>query len=144
MARYSHKMSLAERRRHPRYPCDLTVDVQASGEADVYRGQLADICLGGCYVTMVDPLPAGVNVLVHFKASDQQAALLGRTVTCLPGSGMGIEFTAATDSEGSDGESAELLRALIEFLDEAMAKDEAVTKDQAVAKDKAMAKEASH
>jgi hypothetical protein len=110
-------MPLAERRRHPRYSCDLTVDVQAPGQADVYRGQLADICLGGCYITMITPLPAGLTVLVHFKAGEQEAALIGRTVTSLPGSGMGIEFTAPADSEGSD-----LLRALIEFLDSEVAK----------------------
>ena len=134
MARYFPQMPIAERRRHPRYPCDLTVDVQASGEADVYRGQLADICLGGCYVTMITPLPAGVTVLVHFKAGEQEAALVGRTITSLPGSGMGIEFIAPSDSEGfdnerSDSERSELLRALIEFLDEAVAKDDAVAKE---------------
>lgn len=111
-------MLAPERRRHPRYPCDLTVDVQPSGEADIYSGQLADICLGGCYITTVSPLPAGVSVLVHFKSGEQQAALMGRTVTSLPGSGMGIEFTAPADSEGS-----ELLRALLEFLDSSVAKD---------------------
>lgn len=107
-----------DRRKHPRYPCDLTVDVQPAGEVYVYRGQLADICLGGCYISMVTPLPAGVNVLVHFRASEQEAALSGKTVTSLPGSGMGIEFTAADGSEGS-----EILRALIEFLDDAAAKE---------------------
>lgn len=122
-------MPIAERRRHPRYPCDLTVDVQPSGEEDVYRGQLADICLGGCYVTMITPLPAGVTVLVHFKAGEQEASLIGRTITSLPGSGMGIEFIAPTDSEGSDSEGSELLRALIEFLDDALAKDDAVAKE---------------
>ena len=96
------------------------MDVQPSGEPDIYRGQLADICLGGCYITMVTPLPAGVNVLVHFKASEQHAALVGKTVTSLPGSGMGIEFTAPAQSEGS-----ELLRALIEFLDNAAASEQA-------------------
>lgn len=111
-------MLLSERRRHPRYDCDLTVEVQSSGVPDVYSGQLADICLGGCYITMVTPLPAGVNVVVHFKAGEQQAALMGRTVTSLPGSGMGIEFTATADSEGS-----EVLRALIEFLDNAARKE---------------------
>jgi PilZ domain len=111
-------MPVQERRRHPRYPCDLTVDVQPSGAADVYRGQLADICLGGCYISMVTPLAAGVTVLVHFRASEQHAALMGKTVTSLPGSGMGIEFIAPTDGEGS-----ELLRALVEFLDDAVAKE---------------------
>ena len=122
MARYFSQMPLAERRRHPRYSCELTVDVQAPGEADVYRGQLADICLGGCYITMITPLPAGLTVLVHFKAGEQEAVLMGRTVTSLPGSGMGIEFTAPADSEGSDSEASELLRALIQFLDNEVAK----------------------
>ena len=111
-------MPLAERRKNPRYPCDLTVDVQPTGEPDIYRGQLADICLGGCYITMLTPLPTGVSVLVYFRASEQEAALTGKTVTSLPGSGMGIEFTAAADGEGP-----ELLRALIEFLDSAVARE---------------------
>ena len=95
----------------------MTVDVQPSGEADIYSGQLADICLGGCYITTVSPLPAGVSVLVHFKSGERRAALMGRIVTSLPGSGMGIEFTATANSEGS-----ELLRALVEFLDTEIAK----------------------
>jgi hypothetical protein len=111
-------MSLTERRRHSRYACDLTVEVQPTSEPAIYSGQLADICLGGCYITMLTPLPAGVNVLVHFKTGEQQAALLGKTVTSLPGSGMGIEFTAPAGSDGS-----ELLRALIEFLDRAATKE---------------------
>ena len=118
MASYFSQMPLPERRRHTRYACDLTVEVQPTSEPGIYSGQLADICLGGCYITMLTPLPAGVNVLVHFKSSEQQAALLGKTVTSLPGSGMGIEFTAPAGSEGS-----ELLRALIEFLDHAAAKN---------------------
>jgi len=111
-------MIASDRRRHPRYPCDLTVDVQPANESEAYRGQLADICLGGCYISMVSPLPAGVSVLVHFKAGEQQAALTGKTVTSLPGSGMGIEFTAPAGSDGS-----EVLRTLIEFLDRAAAKE---------------------
>ena len=110
-------MALAERRKHPRYPCDLTVDVQQTGEPETYSGQLEDICLGGCYVSMLTPLPVGINVHVHFKASDQEAALAGKTVTSMPGSGMGIEFTVR------DGEGSELLRALIEFLDSALASE---------------------
>jgi hypothetical protein len=116
LAIYFSQMPLPERRRHTRYACDLTVEVQPTNEPGIYSGQLADICLGGCYISTVTPLPAGVSVLVHFKASEQQAALLGKTVTSLPGSGMGIEFTAPPGSEGS-----ELLRALIEFLDHAAA-----------------------
>lgn len=111
-------MIASERRQHRRYPCELTVDVQPADGAEAYRGQLADICLGGCYVSMLSPLPAGVSVLVHFKAGEQQAALAGKTVTSLPGSGMGIEFTAPAGSDGS-----ELLRTLIEFLDAAAAKE---------------------
>jgi hypothetical protein len=118
LAIYFSQMPLPERRRHTRYACDLTVEVQPANEPEIYSGQLADICLGGCYISTVTPLPAGVSVLVHFKASEQQAALLGKTVTSLPGIGMGIEFTAPAASEGS-----ELLRALIEFLDHAAAKD---------------------
>ncbi len=107
-----------------------------------YPGKLADICLGGCFVSTVSPLPTGTAVTVLFHPPEfapQSFALtngngvpaqngnglsglrpgtaaiitsiIGRTVTSVPGNGMGIEFTAV------DNESSARLKALIHLLE---------------------------
>ncbi|MBZ5530558.1 MAG: PilZ domain-containing protein [Acidobacteriia bacterium] len=104
-------MTLIERRKHPRFPCELAVEVRADNQRVSYPGKLADICLGGCFVSTVSPLPAGTSVMLFFRTqisdnggaeaqaeSGATAAVAGRTVTSLPGSGMGIEFTGVGDA----------------------------------------------
>lgn len=103
-------MTLIERRKHPRFPCELAVEVRADNQPVTYPGKLADICLGGCFVSTVSPLPAGTSVMLFFRtqngdnggaeaqAENGATAVAGRTVTSLPGSGMGIEFTGVGDA----------------------------------------------
>lgn len=93
-------MNSIERRKHARYRCEvfIQVEVRPIGEPVSYPGTLADICLGGCYISTISPLPPGVAVLLCLKAQDQEITIAGKTVTCLPGSGMGIEFTELTEN----------------------------------------------
>jgi hypothetical protein len=105
-------MSATERRKYPRRECELTVEVRFSGRDEAIQATVADICLGGCYISTVSPPPAGTVVLLYFTGAGEGASFAGRTVTCMPGSGMGIEFTASID-----GGSGERLKALIERLD---------------------------
>ncbi len=92
-------MDFIERRRHPRHRCELVVEVQAGSADEPIQGTLADICLGGCYVSMITPCPVGTTVMLMFRRSTGEIVIAGRTVTCLPGSGMGIEFTGASEAE---------------------------------------------
>lgn len=103
---------MIERRKHVRRSCDLTVEVRYSGQREALQASVADICLGGCYVSTVSPLPAGTTVLLCFNGEGQGATIAGRTVTCMPGSGMGIEFTGSMDAD-----SADRLKRLIDRLD---------------------------
>lgn len=105
-------MSATERRRYPRRECELTVQVRFSGQIEDMQAIVADICLGGCFISTVSPPPAGTTVLLCFGAAGEGATITGKTVTCIPGNGMGIEFTASVDAAGTD-----LLKALIERLD---------------------------
>src|SRR5271154_289448 len=104
-------MTLVERRKYLRFPCDLAVEVRPEDQTVAYPGKLADICLGGCFVSTVSPLPAGTAVVLFFHPenggiggvenlpeNDGATLVAGRTVTSLPGSGMGIEFTGASDA----------------------------------------------
>jgi hypothetical protein len=92
-------MNTPERRRHARYRCEVAVEVRDAAELNVCHGILADICLGGCYVSMVSPFPSGINVSISLNLPQFAGVLRGQTVTSVPGSGMGIEFTSAEDSE---------------------------------------------
>jgi hypothetical protein len=109
---FSPFMSATERRRHVRRECELTVEVRFSGQTDIMHATVADICLGGCFISTVSPPPAGTTVLLCFGAGDERPTIAGKTITCMPGNGMGIEFTASVDVT-----SEEQLKALIERLD---------------------------
>ena len=114
-------MTFIERRKHVRYSCEVPVEVRAADEQSVCQGVLADICLGGCYVSLVSPFPAGTLVQLSFTISETATELAGRTVTSLPGSGMGIEFTGL-----GDGESTLRLLNLIERLETGIEDDRRV------------------
>ncbi len=109
-------MSIVERRRHARYRCEVSVEVQAAGELIACKGVLADICRGGCYVSMVAPFPSGTSVSISVGLPQFSGILRGQTVTSVPGSGMGIEFTS-----GEDAEMAERLQALLFSLENGVA-----------------------
>ncbi len=104
-------MTQPERRRYVRRECELTVQVSFSGQTETLEATVADICVGGCFISTVSPLPAGTTVLLCFNGAGEGATIAGRTVTCMPGSGMGIEFTATVDAD-SDAR----LQSLIERL----------------------------
>ncbi|HET7872364.1 MAG TPA: PilZ domain-containing protein [Terriglobales bacterium] len=115
-------MTSPERRRHVRYSCEVPVEVRAAGEVEVCQGLLADICLGGCYVSLLAPLPAGTSVQLSFAIAESATILTGRTVTSLPGSGMGIEFTGMAD----EASTLRLLQ-LIRYLETDVESDSALS-----------------
>jgi PilZ domain-containing protein len=121
LARFPQYMTFIERRKHVRYSCEVPVEVRAADEQSACQGVLADICLGGCYVSLVSPFPAGTLVQLSFVISETATVLAGRTVTSLPGSGMGIEFTGL-----GDGESTLRLLNLIECLETGIEDDRRV------------------
>jgi hypothetical protein len=92
-------MDFIERRRHPRHRCEVVVEVQTASADEPIQAKLADICLGGCYVAMLAPFPVGTTVVLMFRRSAGEIVIAGRTVTCVPGSGMGVEFTGANEAE---------------------------------------------
>jgi len=89
-----------ERRRYPRYTCDLGIEVRPENGQNGYWGTLADICLGGCYVYTFSPMPAETAVALRLKSTSVEIALKGRVVTFHPGVGMGIEFLSYSDPDG--------------------------------------------
>ena len=99
------------KRRHPRYVCELGIEVRVGDEKTGYWGTVADICMGGCYVNTFSPLPAGTQVVLLIKDKSGTIDIKGKTITFHPGLGMGIEFLGFVDpaAEGA-------LKALIDSL----------------------------
>lgn len=88
-----------ERRKFPRYNFTCGVEVCTPEGRSGYWGTLADICLGGCYVTTFSPLPAGTPVILKLDTPSGEIMLNGETVTFHPGVGMGIRFLESSGEE---------------------------------------------
>lgn len=102
-----------EKRRHPRYSCDLGVEVCVAGAKAGYWGTLADICFGGCYVNSFSPLPVGTAVLLQLKNKNLEITIAGKVVTSHPGVGMGVQFSGFVPQKG-EAELKSLLEELAE------------------------------
>ena len=89
----------AERRKYPRYTCDLGVEVRVADSKTGYWGTVADICLGGCYINTFSPLPAGTSVVLVIRTNNLQVTMEGTTVTFHPGIGMGVQFAGSISPE---------------------------------------------
>jgi hypothetical protein len=89
-----------ERRKHPRYACDVGVQVRPEGSGGGYWGTLADISLGGCYVYTFSPLTAGTVLSLTLRTGEREILAAGTVVTSHPGVGMGVEFSAFLTPEG--------------------------------------------
>jgi hypothetical protein len=100
-----------EKRKYPRYICDLGVEVRVGDAKSGYWGTLSDICLGGGYVTTFSPLPVGTAVHLVVKSPTLEINITGKVVTFHPGVGMGVQFDGYVSP---DGEAH--LKALVETL----------------------------
>jgi hypothetical protein len=90
----------SDRRKHPRYPCDVGVQIRASHSSGGYWGTLADVSLGGCYVYTFSPLTLGTGLTLTLGTGEDALMAEGVVVTFHPGVGMGIEFTGFVKPDG--------------------------------------------
>lgn len=102
------QVQYAEKRKHPRYTCDLGVEVRIAEAKSGYWGTVADICLGGCYINTFSPLPVGTPVVLVIRTKNLEITMHGKTVTFHPGVGMGIQFAGALSPE-EDGHLKSLI-----------------------------------
>lgn len=89
----------ADKRKWPRYTCDLGVEVRVAQAKTGYWGTIADICLGGCYINTFSPLPTGTPVVLRIKSKNLEVTMQGTTVTFHPGVGMGVQFAVSLSPE---------------------------------------------
>ena len=82
-----------ERRQFPRVSCRIEARVASAGTTLFLPATVTDICLGGCYLEMLSPLPLDSEVELLLGSGDEAIRSRGRVRSALPGMGMGVSFT---------------------------------------------------
>lgn len=97
-------------RQHPRYKVALPVELRSPADPAPVRAQVADICLGGCYIELSFTKNVSSEVDLTLWLGDQKFSARGIVVSSHPSFGNGIKFTRV------DPESKERLQNFVETL----------------------------
>ncbi len=83
-----------DRRRHERFACDGRAEVVAFSPELLFRGEVKDVSLTGCYVATRARLKLRrfAQIELRFSANGHQVTSLARVVDVRPGKGVGVEF----------------------------------------------------
>ena len=84
-----------ERRKTPRFKCDVPVEVRPRGEANMW-GKASDISLGGCFVEMTIPLKPDAKFEISLWLGESKIMLQGEVASAAPGYGIGVRFVNVT------------------------------------------------
>jgi hypothetical protein len=84
----------SERRRHTRFACDGRAEVVVFRPDLLFRGEIKDISLTGCYIATRARLNLKrfAEIELRFSANGQHLSSLTRVMEVRPGKGVGIEF----------------------------------------------------
>jgi len=94
----SYEPGAVERRRHPRYRCQNSVEIHIANGASFW-GTVADLSLGGCYVEMPIPLDTGTKLKLAIWFGQEKAWAEGEVAHRTPGFGVGIRFVQISDQD---------------------------------------------
>lgn len=115
-----------ERRRHPRFKLNISVEVHAQLAQNVSDTPIhcttSDISLGGCYIESMYPFPVGTHLELKLQLEAQfedTLLIFARVVTCDPQFGNGIEFVRMLPEDRQE---------LSDFLDTQLRDDAAARK----------------
>ena len=83
---------MTDRRSAPRYPLILSAEVWDKAGSAKLAGRTADISSTGCYIDILNPIPAGSAVRVRLQHENEFFEADARVVYVSPGLGMGLAF----------------------------------------------------
>ena len=89
---------MAERRQHPRYRCQNSIEIHIRSGASFW-GTVADLSVGGCYAEMAIPLPTGTKLKAAIWFGEAKAWAEGEVAHSTPGFGVGIRFTQIAEQD---------------------------------------------
>jgi hypothetical protein len=89
----------AEKRRDPRSLLVLAVEVIELPRGARLGGRTSDICLSGCYIDTLNPVPKGSELRIRITHHNEVFECLGNVVYVSPGLGMGVMFETVAAEE---------------------------------------------
>jgi hypothetical protein len=92
----NHQSQVAQKRSHPRFKCDNSVELHTQAGASV-RARIADLSLGGCYVELAVPLQPGTKVKVGIWIGETKAWADCEVAHTTPGCGAGLRFIRVSE-----------------------------------------------
>lgn len=81
-----------ERRRTPRYPFVADAAVRDDSSGATVNTRVSELSLNGCYVDMVNPLPAGTPITVRINSGGKFLQASGKVVYSSANLGIGVSF----------------------------------------------------
>jgi hypothetical protein len=90
---------MADRRRHPRFKCEGTVEFRRDGTEASVTARLTDLSLSGCYVEMQATSAPGTALNMVLEVGGIRACTRGTVQVCYPLLGMGIAFMETAPAE---------------------------------------------
>lgn len=102
----------SERRRHERFSCEGYAEVVAFRPELLFRGEVKDVSLTGCYIATRAHLTLKrfAEIEIRFSTNGRQLNSRARVMDVRPGRGLGVEFLPG------DPEANDRFRELIEHL----------------------------
>jgi PilZ domain len=89
----------SEHRHAPRYQFIAEAEVTEISSDTKLIAKTSDLSLGGCFLDMLNPSPAGTDVQIRISHKSATFTTLGRVVFVLPNMGMGVEFRSVDDDQ---------------------------------------------
>ena len=94
----SYQAGSSERRRHPRYRCQNSIEIHVHDGASFW-GTIAELSLGGCYVEMAIPIQVDTKLKVVMWIDQAKVAAEAEVAHFTPGFGVGIRFTQVSEQD---------------------------------------------
>jgi hypothetical protein len=86
-----------ERRRETRYPFIAMAEIVDERENARTSSRISDLSLHGCYVEMMNPFPAGTNVMIEIYTETESVEAQATVAFFEAKQGMGLEFREMPD-----------------------------------------------
>ena len=90
---------MQDRRRAPRFRFVADAEVLETLSGTRQRARTGDLSMGGCFLEMLKPPPAGTDLKITISQGTVNFIALGRVVFATPNIGMGVVFTNIDPSQ---------------------------------------------
>jgi hypothetical protein len=91
-----------ERRCEARYPFIAHAELSDEERTIYLQARVNDLSLGGCYLDMIHPLPAGTQIALYVTDDMGSFQARGKIVYSLPNLGSGVAFLDVSPALRSD------------------------------------------